>query len=54
VAALAGLSPALLAHGGAGGAIVESALVVTIAIVFIVVWLRGRRRPRSRDDERSD
>jgi hypothetical protein len=42
-----------LAHGGLGGAIVEGALVVTIAVVFVVVWLR-ERRSRSHGDEKSD
>jgi hypothetical protein len=47
VAALAGL----VAHGGLGGAIIEAALVVGIAAVFIAVWLRERRanRPDDRD-----
>ena len=33
----------LVAHGGVGGAIVESLLVVTILAVFFAVWLRERR-----------
>jgi hypothetical protein len=49
VAALAELtSPDLLAHGGVGGAIVETMLVVTVAAVFIAIWLR-ERRARSHD-----
>lgn len=42
-----------LAHGGAGGLIVEVALVVTILGVFLAVWLRERRAGRSRSDEES-
>ena len=41
MAALAGL--ALLAHGGVGGAIVEALLVLSIAGVFLAVYLRERR-----------
>jgi hypothetical protein len=40
MAALAGLA----AHGGVGGAIVESLLVLGIAAIFVAVWLRERRR----------
>jgi hypothetical protein len=50
VAALAGLA-ALLAHGGVGGAIVEALLVLSIAGVFLAVYLRERRSGRPRDDE---
>lgn len=50
MAALAGLTP-FVAHGGVGGAIVESLLVVTIAAVFLAVYLRERRNGRSRDDD---
>ena len=50
MAALAGVAPQL-AHGGVGGAIVESLLVVTIAAVFLAVYLRERRSGRSRDDD---
>jgi hypothetical protein len=60
VAPVAGL--ALVAHGGVGGAIVESLAVVAIASVFVAVWLRERRARgehghdgpavlRDRDDE---
>ena len=38
-----GLLP-LLAHGGVGGAIVESLLVLGILAIFVAVWLRERRR----------
>lgn len=41
----------MLAHGGVGGAIVEVLLAVTIAALFVAVWLRERRAGRSRDDE---
>ena len=34
----------LIAHGGVGGAIVESLLVLTIAAIFVAVWLRERRK----------
>ena len=40
----------VLAHGGAGGAIVEGLLVVSIFAIFAAVWLR-ERRGRSRNDE---
>lgn len=33
----------LLAHGGAGGAVVEIALTLTILLVFVVVWRRERK-----------
>jgi hypothetical protein len=39
VAALAGL----IAHGGIGGAIVESLLVLGVAAILLAVWLRERR-----------
>jgi hypothetical protein len=39
----------LLAHGGLGGAIVEVALTLTIALVFFAVW---RRERMSKKDER--
>jgi hypothetical protein len=44
VAAVAGL--ALVAHGGVGGAIVESLLVVAVVSVFGAVWIRERRARR--------
>ncbi len=48
MAALTGL----IAHGGVGGAVVESLLVLTIAGVFLAVFLRERRsRPRSDEDD---
>ncbi len=43
------LPGALIAHGGVGGAIVESLLVVGIAAVFVAVWLRERRTSRADD-----
>ena len=49
MAALAGLIP--LAHGGVGGAIVEALLALSIAGVFLAVYLRERRSGRSRDDD---
>jgi hypothetical protein len=33
----------VVAHGGIGGAIVESAVAVTVAAVLIAVWARERR-----------
>jgi hypothetical protein len=49
MAALAGL--ALLAHGGVGGAIVETLLALSVAGIFLAVYLRERRAGRSREDE---
>ncbi|MEO5575505.1 MAG: hypothetical protein ABIR67_09695 [Gaiellaceae bacterium] len=47
MAVVAGLAPPL-AHGGVGGAVVETLLVISIAGVFLAVYLRERRnRPRS-------
>ncbi|HWL32256.1 MAG TPA: hypothetical protein VNP89_01520 [Gaiellaceae bacterium] len=41
----------LIAHGGVGGAIVETLLALSIAGVFLAVYLRERRgRSRSEDD----
>ena len=50
MAALAGLTP-LLAHGGVGGAIVEALLAISIAGIFLAVYLRERRAGRSRNDD---
>lgn len=50
MAALAGLTP-LLAHGGVGGAIVEALLALTVAGLFLAVYLRERRAGRSREDD---
>lgn len=33
----------MIAHGGVGGAIVESLITLSIAAVFLAVWLRERR-----------
>ena len=52
MAALAGLTP-LLAHGGIGGAIVEALLALSIAGIFLAVYLRERRGGRSRSDDES-
>ena len=43
--------PRLVAHGGVGGAIVESLLVLTIAVLFFAVWLRERRANRSHEED---
>jgi hypothetical protein len=32
----------VLGHGGAGGAIIESLVVVTIVVIFVLVWLHSR------------
>jgi hypothetical protein len=37
------LVPRLVAHGGVGGAIVETLIALSIAGIFIAVWLRERR-----------
>ena len=50
MAALAGLTP-FLAHGGVGGAIVEALLAISIAGIFLAVYLRERRGGRSRNDD---
>ena len=50
MAPVAGLAPPL-AHGGVGGAIVEALLALTIAGVFLAVYLRERRAGRPRDDD---
>jgi hypothetical protein len=46
---VAGLS----AHGGTGGAIAEALIVVSIAAIFLAVWLRERRAGRADDDKPS-
>jgi hypothetical protein len=33
----------LVAHGGVGGAIVETLLALTVAGIFLAIWLRERR-----------
>jgi hypothetical protein len=35
--------PALIAHGGLAGAIVETLVVLAVVGVFVAVWLRERR-----------
>jgi hypothetical protein len=50
VAAVAGLTP-FLAHGGVGGAIVEALLALSIAGIFLAVYLRERRGGRSHSDD---
>lgn len=44
--------PELIAHGGAGGAVVETLLVVSIAAIFFAVWLRERRSRRDEDQSK--
>ena len=41
----------MIAHGGVGGAIVETLLVAGIAAVFVAVWLRERRASRAHDED---
>jgi hypothetical protein len=41
----------LLAHGGLGGAIVETLLVAGVAAVFLAVWLRERRSGSAEDED---
>jgi hypothetical protein len=53
VAPVAGLAP-VVAHGGVGGAIIEALLAVTIAGIFLAVYLRERRGGRSPDDENGE
>jgi hypothetical protein len=43
--------PRVVAHGGVGGAIVETLLAVSIAGIFFAVWLRERRAGRSDDED---
>ena len=38
-----------MGHGGVGGAIVEALLAVSVAAVFVAVWLRERRASRAHD-----
>ena len=40
-----------MAHGGVGGAVVETLLVVGIAAVFLAVWLRERRTSHADDED---
>jgi hypothetical protein len=35
--------PGLVAHGGVGGAIVEALLALSIAAIFLAIYLRERR-----------
>ena len=53
MAAVAGLRP-FVAHGGVGGAIIETLLAVSIAGIFLAVYLRERRRGRPPDDENDE
>ena len=48
---MAALDGLILAHGGVGGAIVEALIVISIAAVFLAVWLRERRADRSHGDD---
>jgi hypothetical protein len=44
----------IVAHGGVGGAIVEALLALSVAAIFLTVWLRERRAGRSRSDGTED
>ena len=41
----------MLYHGGLGGAILEGLVAVSVAAIFLTVWLRERRARRSRNDD---
>jgi hypothetical protein len=41
----------LVAHGGVGGAVVETLLALSVAGLFLAVWLRERRAGRSPDED---
>ena len=43
------LVPLPLGHGGVGGAVVESLLVIALLAVFLAVYLRERRARRDDD-----
>jgi hypothetical protein len=40
----------MIAHGGTGGLIVESVLVVSIAAVLLAVWVRSRGAGEDSDE----
>ena len=42
---------ATLAHGGVAGAIVEALLAISLAALFLAVWLRERRTGGSDDQD---
>lgn len=44
------LTHGLVAHGGVGGAVVESLLAVGVAAFFLAIWLRERRRGPDEDE----
>ncbi len=44
----------LVAHGGVGGAIVETLIAVGIAAFFFAVWLRERRSRGDAVDDHED
>lgn len=41
----------MIAHGCVGGAIVEALIALSIAGVFLAVWLRERRASRVHDED---
>jgi hypothetical protein len=43
--------PALIAHGGVAGAIVETLVVLVVVGVFVAVWLRERRGGGDREPD---
>jgi hypothetical protein len=46
--------PALIAHGGLAGALVEAAVVLAVVAVFVAVWVRERRIRRDEDREQPE
>jgi hypothetical protein len=49
MAAFVGLA-SIVAHGGVGGAIVETLLALSIAAIFLAVYLRERRSRKPQDE----
>lgn len=45
------MTPTLLAHGGTGGLIVESAIVVAILAVAIAIWVANRGKTEEEMEE---
>jgi hypothetical protein len=38
----------VIAHGGVAGAIAESVVAIAVIALFVVVWMRERRRSKPR------
>lgn len=49
MAALAGIVPTALAHGGTAGAIAESSIALVVVGVFVAIWLRERVAHKSQE-----